>query len=235
MGSAVKHKLLLIEDDLPLAELIVDFLEAEEFIVIHAESIEDAFTKSQGQNIELVLCDVMLPGQDGFSAFPTLSKKVPAPIIFMTALAAPEDEIFGLELGAADYISKPVVPNLLLARIRARLSRQPSPQSNSQIWEQDGLILHKAHQQLCFADQNYPLTTQETELLWVFVHHLEQVLSREYLFEQIIGREYDGLDRAMDLKISRLRRKLENIGIPGLAIRTVHGRGYLLSFATDEI
>lgn len=232
MGSAVTHTLLLIEDDLPLAELIVTFLSNQGFEVLHAPSVELAHKLVQGKTISLALCDVMLPGQDGFSAFPTLSGHLNAPIIFMTALADSEDEIRGLELGAADYISKPVVPSLLLARIKARLKTAPG--EDKQLWQRRGLSLHKAHQQLCFGEQNYPLTTQETELMWIFVHRLDEVLSREYLFEQFIGREYDGLDRAMDLKISRLRRKLEKIAVPGLSIRTVHGRGYLLSFSLDE-
>ncbi|WP_372871424.1 response regulator transcription factor [Shewanella sp.] len=233
MGSAVSPTLLLIEDDLPLAELICTFLENNGFKLLHASSVEAAFKLLPGKTVSLVICDVMLPGQDGFSAFPKLSRIVAAPIIFMTALADNEDEIRGLELGAADYISKPVAPALLLARIKARL--KSTAKDDNQIWQRQDLILHKAHQQLCFADKNYPLTTQETDLMWVFVHHLDQVLSREYLFEQIIGRDYDGLDRAMDLKISRLRRKLEKITIPGLSIRTVHGRGYLLSVNMDEM
>lgn len=232
MGSAVAHTLLLIEDDLPLAELIVTFLSNQGFELIHAPSVESALKKVQGTRISLVLCDVMLPGQDGFSAFPTLSQSLAAPVIFMTALADSEDEIRGLELGAVDYISKPVVPSLLLARINARL-RGSAPEDKL-LWQGHGFSLHKAHQQLHYREQHFPLTTQETELLWEFVHRLDEVLSREYLFERFIGREYDGLDRAMDLKISRLRRKLEHIAVPGLSIRTVHGRGYLLSFSGEK-
>ncbi|MBT1444289.1 response regulator transcription factor [Shewanella sp. JM162201] len=232
MGSAVTPVLLLIEDDLPLAELIITFLENQQFTLIHADSIEAALKACDGKTIDLIICDVMLPGQDGFAAFPTLSRKFAAPVIFMTALANTEDEIHGLELGAVDYITKPVMPGLLLARINARLRRQSKP--DKLIWQRGELQLHRAHQQLSFGERHFELTTQETELLWILLSRIDEVLSREFLFERFIGREYDGLDRAMDLKISRLRRKLEQFRIPGLNIRTVHGRGYVVNFAGEE-
>ncbi|QSX37788.1 response regulator transcription factor [Shewanella sedimentimangrovi] len=225
MGSAVT--ILLIEDDKALAELIATFLETEGFRVVLAGSAEAAMPLLSAQEFDLIICDIMLPGQDGFDFYPTLTRLTQAPVIFMTALAESQDEIRGLELGAVDYISKPVVPALLLARIKARLRR--GSESKSQQWQHHEVSLNLSLQQLTVGERAFPLTTQETALLWIFVHALDQVLSREYLFEQFVGRSYDGLDRAIDLKISRLRKKLDGLDIP-LTIKTVHGRGYLLSY-----
>jgi len=225
LGSAVT--ILLIEDDQALAELIATFLEAEGYHMVLADSAEAALPLLTSQEFQLVLCDIMLPGQDGFGFFPTLSRLSQAPVIFMTALAESEDEIRGLELGAVDYISKPVVPALLLARIKVRLKR--SNEARSQVWQHNEVNLNLSLQQLTVGDRAFELTTQETALLWIFAHAIDQVLSREYLFEQFVGRSYDGLDRAIDLKISRLRKKLDSLDIP-LTIKTVHGRGYLLSY-----
>lgn len=229
MGSTIN--ILLIEDDKALAELISAFLESEGYRLTLAGSAEAARPLLASHEFQLVICDIMLPGQDGFTFFPTLSRLSQAPVILMTALVEDADEIRGLELGAVDYINKPVVPSLLLARIKARL--RPNNLPKLQQWQYKEISLHLSQQQLNVGECTFALTTQESALLWVFVHAIDQVLTREYLFEQLVSRSYDGLDRTIDLKVSRLRKKLECLDVP-LTIKTVHGQGYLLSYQNNK-
>lgn len=171
----------------------------------------------------------MLPGLDGFSIFPQLSASYPCPIIFLTALDNHTDQIHGLNLGACDYLLKPVVPPLLLARIKTNLRKQYHPLGRNQLKLHD-LSLDPKLQQVNLGDEVLSFTTKEFSLLWIFALHAEKVLSREFLFEQLVGREYDGLDRAIDVKISRLRKRLDELYVPGLAITTIHGKGYLFNY-----
>ncbi|WP_028762454.1 response regulator transcription factor [Shewanella colwelliana] len=222
-------KILLIEDDLDLAELTVLYLSQQGFELTHVESAEEVSQLDRTEHFDLIICDIMLPGQDGFSLFEALAERFRCVIIFMTALDGQQEQIKGLELGASDYIVKPVDPELLVARIRANLRKgQTNPQSKT-------LAIHDFHidftkQQLSIAGLPHKVTTQEFSLLWIFAQHHGEILSRESLFEQYVGRPYDGLDRAIDLKISRLRKKIEGYQIEGLTIKTVHGQGYLFNY-----
>lgn len=222
-------KILLIEDDLPLANLIITYLELHEMSVIHYESAELALSLKTKSNIELIICDIMLPGLDGFSVAPELSNQFECPLIFLTALDTYEDQIKGLEIGASDYIVKPVVPPLLLARIKANLRKHHHLGTPTQLNLSD-LKLDLSTQQVYLANTALEFTTQEFQLLWIFAQQAGSIISREYLFEQLVNREYNGLDRAVDLKVCRLRKKLDDLSIPGLMIKTVHGKGYLFHY-----
>ncbi|MGL4749135.1 MAG: response regulator transcription factor [Shewanella sp.] len=222
-------QILLVEDDIPLAELVCTYLTQEGYRTIHIDNAENALARRDTDNFDLIICDVMLPGLDGFSIYPQLAASYPCPIIFLTALDNHTDQIRGLNLGACDYLLKPVVPPLLLARIKATLRKQHNPLSRSQLKIYD-LSLNPNLQQVCLGDEVLSFTTKEFSLLWIFALHAGKVLSREFLFEQLVGREYDGLDRAIDLKISRLRKRLDELYVPGLAITTIHGKGYLFNY-----
>lgn len=225
------YHILLIEDDLALAELMVMYLEQFEFTVQLATSGAEARLLLQSARFHAVLCDIMLPDCDGFSLFDGHKQQLDCPFIFLTALDGQQQQIRGLELGALDYLVKPVAPELLLAKLRALL-RHISPQQPKQ-WQTGQLCLSQARQQLLYQGHDCGLTTQEFDLLWIFVQHLGQVLSRDFLFTAYVGREYDGLDRAIDLKVSRLRKALDDIAIAGLQLKTVHGKGYLLSYSPE--
>lgn len=222
-------KILLIEDDLPLADLIITYLERHDMSVTHYESAELALSLKAKSNIELIICDIMLPGLDGFSVAPELSNQFECPLIFLTALDTHEDQIRGLEIGASDYVVKPVVPPLLLARIKANLRKNNHIDTPAQLNLSD-LKLDQATQQVYLANTPLEFTTQEFQLLWIFAQQAGSIISREYLFEQLVKREYNGLDRAVDLKVCRLRKKLDDLSIPGLMIKTVHGKGYLFHY-----
>ncbi len=175
----------------------------------------------------------MLPGEDGFGIYPRLAACYPCPLIFLTARDSEGDQILGLELGACDYLLKPVVPPLLLARIRTQLRNRQQLPGRKTLCLHD-LQLDPNQQQVLLAGSALAFTTKEFELLWVFVINAGRVLSREYLFEQFIGRAYDGLDRAIDLKVSRLRKRLDELEISGLQITTVHGKGYLFNYQPNQ-
>lgn len=226
-------QILLIEDDQPLAELVCTYLTQEGYKLIHLDNAEDALIRRDTDEFDLIICDVMLPGQDGFSIYPQLAASYPCPIIFLTALDNHADQIRGLNLGACDYLLKPVVPPLLLARIKANLRKQQSSSSRSKLKLHD-LFLDPNLQQVNLGDEALSFTTKEFSLLWIFALHAGKVLSREFLFEQLVGREYDGLDRAIDLKISRLRKRLDELNVPGLAITTIHGKGYLFNYLPTQ-
>ncbi|MCG9697645.1 response regulator transcription factor [Shewanella sp. Isolate11] len=225
-------RLLLIEDDIDLAELTTLYLSQQGFDLTHTESAEAALALPE-QAFELIICDVMLPGESGFSVFEQLKKRYQCTLIFMTALDGQEDQIKGLDIGASDYIVKPINPELLTARIRANLRKASAQTSN--LITLDGLTIDNSLQQITIDSHPLKFTTQEFNLLWIFARRHGQVLSREYLFEQYVGRPYDGLDRAIDLKVSRLRKKVDSYQIEGLSIQTVHGRGYLFNYQPKHL
>lgn len=227
-----QSQILLIEDDLPLAELVCTYLEQEGFHLVHLDNAEDALLRQDADDFDLILCDVMLPGQDGFSLYPQLAASYPCPIIFLTALDSHLDQIRGLDLGACDYLLKPVVPPLLLARIKASLRKQQPKTARDSLRLHD-LELNPNLQQVNLGNEVISFTTKEFSLLWIFVLYAGKVLSREFLFEQFVGREYDGLDRAIDLKVSRLRKRLDELNVPGLTITTIHGKGYLFNYLPE--
>lgn len=229
MNEIIDCNILLIEDDLPLAGLIQEYLDSQGYQITHIAKGLDVHTLPEENSYDLILCDVMLPDIDGFNLSNILEEKFLCPIIFLTALSDDEDQIKGLELGAIDYIVKPVEPNVLLARIRANLRKAQAHVSQDKIVISD-LVLDKKNKTVTLDGQLLDLTSQDFELFWIFAQNQGKLLSREFLFQAIIGREYNGLDRTVDARTSRLRSKLESFAIPGLIIRTVWGKGYLFTY-----
>ncbi|MCE9677757.1 response regulator transcription factor [Shewanella sp. AS1] len=224
-----KPKILLIEDDIDLAELTLTYLSKQGFELTHAGSAQEVLALPSDSVFDLIICDIMLPDQDGFSLFAKLQARYRCVIIFMTARDGQHDQIKGLDLGASDYLVKPINPELLVARIKANL-RKPQAEVASNIIKLHDLTIDYAQQQLTIQGEQKQITTQEFSLLWIFANHHSKILSREFLFEQYVGRPYDGLDRAVDLKVSRLRKKIDSYQISGLTIKTVHGKGYLFNY-----
>lgn len=222
-------QLLLIEDDIPLAELTSAYLTKQGYQVLHVTQISTALKLTPQLPVDLLICDVMLPGVTGFNAFDELVHKFECPLLFLTALDGIDEQVTGLQLGACDYIVKPVQPQLLKARIEANLRKHPLKykQQPHQLSLGNITLDRQLHTAVC-GTTRFVLTTKEFDVLWVFARHLGQVLSREYLFEQIVGRPFDGLDRAVDSKVSRLRRSLQQQPQWGLELITVHSKGYRL-------
>jgi len=229
------NHILLVEDDLRLANLIAKFLEQNGFQVsmLHQGDTVADFLKKNSP--DLIILDVMLPKQDGFTVCRRIRSSYIHPIIFLTAKDSDFDHVLGLEIGADDYIIKPVEPHVLLARINMLLRRKKQSQINAVEHLKFGqLNIHKASRQVSLSSEPIELTSHEFELLWLLASNAGEPQSREYIHKQMIGREYDGLDRSVDVRISRLRKKLGDCTENPYRIITVWGKGYLFSSSAWE-
>ncbi|MBX2858173.1 MAG: winged helix-turn-helix domain-containing protein [Cellvibrionaceae bacterium] len=219
---------LLAEDDRRLAELVKDYLEANGFQVVIEEQGYNVARAMQNLNPDILVLDVMLPGKDGLAICKDVRPKFDGPILMLTARDSDMDQVLGLEFGADDYVIKPAEPRVLLARIRALLRRYQQPDEKEQSELNFGsLSIHVASREVSLDGAAVPLSSHEFDMLLTFAKQAGKVLSREYLFNVIYGRAYDGLDRTIDVRISQLRKKLGDNSDEPARIKTVWGRGYL--------
>ncbi|MDB6097963.1 MAG: transcriptional regulator [Gammaproteobacteria bacterium] len=229
---AIAARILIVDDDPDLRNLIADFLGAHGFIVTAVESAKAMRLAIDEQQPDLVIMDVMMPGEDGLSAARHLSAQGGPAIIMLSALGSDTDRIIGLEVGADDYLPKPCNPRELLARVRAVLRRHSAVRAlhpeRSDLYEFMGWRLDLTRHDL--RDPSgilIELSDGEFSLLRSLVEHPQRVLSRDRLLELAHGRNIEVFDRAIDSQISRLRRKLNNRSDVEL-IRTVRNEGYML-------
>ena len=220
--------ILLVEDDRRLAQLVKDFLESNDFQVAVEENGNRVTRQVQNLNPALIVLDLMLPGKDGLTLCKELRPHFKGPILMLTARDSDVDQVLGLEYGADDYVIKPAEPRVLLARIRALLRRyyQQDPR------EQEELVfgqlrIQPSARQVFLADSEVILSSHEYDLLIALAAQAGQILSREFLFNHIYNREYDGLDRTIDVRVSQLRKKLNDNPDNPTRIKTIWGKGYL--------
>ena len=234
----MKTRILLVEDDDRLATLTAEYLRKNDYEVNIEIRGDTAEARILQENPDLVILDVMLPGKDGFEVCRAIRERFKGVILMLTARDEDLDQILGLELGADDYIAKPVQPRLLLARIKALLRRSPSGEASSGETVDNGqpTQLSFGHFMISQATRNaslggvlIDLTTAEFDLLWLLARHAGSILSRDDLLLQLRGIGFDGLDRSIDARISRLRRKLGDDPENPTRIKTVRGKGYLFS------
>lgn len=219
---------LLAEDDKRLAELVKDYLEDHEFKVVVEEVGHNVPRCIQDLDPDIVILDIMLPGKDGLTVCKEVRPKYNGPILMLTARDSDMDQVLGLEFGADDYVIKPAEPRVLLARIRALLRRYQQPEKTDVSELRFGsLYIQISSRKVTLEEQDVPLSSHEFDLLTTFARQAGKVLSREYLFNTIYGRPYDGLDRTVDVRISQLRKKLGDNSDNPARIKTVWGRGYL--------
>jgi two-component system response regulator RstA len=226
-----RDTIVLVEDDTGLAALIRERLVAEGFAVVHETHGARACGVIQQQQPDLVILDIMLPGMDGFQICRQVRPAYHGPILILTARDDDLDQILGLELGADDYVTKPVKPRVLLARIRALLRRSQAvaPAAPSQRITLGRLVVDASRREVTQDHHPVPLSTVEFDVLWYLVGHVGQVVSRQDLYHAIYNYDYDGLDRTIDVYISRLRQKLGDDPAAPHYIKTVRGVGYLLA------
>ncbi|WP_300320045.1 winged helix-turn-helix domain-containing protein [Accumulibacter sp.] len=235
----MKTRILLVEDDERLAELTAEYLRKNDLEVVIEPNGTVAESRIVDERPDLVILDVMLPGKDGFEICRAVRARYHGVILMLTAREEDFDQILGLELGADDYIAKPVQPRLLLARIKALLRRAPSLPSAGVAGvarpEQPAELafgrfrISQATRSTHLGDDGIDLTTAEFDLLWLLARHAGSVLSRDDLLQKLRGIGFDGLDRSIDARISRLRRKLGDDPENPTRIKTVRGKGYLFS------
>lgn len=227
-------RILLVEDDERLAELTAEYLRKNDFEVSHEARGDSAEARILSERPDLVVLDVMLPGKDGFEVCRSVRPRYPGVILMLTARDEDLDQILGLELGADDYIGKPVQPRVLLARIKALLRRTaPAPVAASPEGG-DSLVfgsfrISQSTRTAELGGERIDLTTAEFDLLWQLALHAGSILSRDDLLQELRGIGFDGLDRSIDARISRLRKKLGDDPENPTRIKTVRGKGYLFS------
>jgi two-component system response regulator RstA len=231
--------LLIIEDDVKLADLISTYLSNHHFDIQHAEGGISGIERVKKYLPQLVILDLMLPELDGLSVCKELRTFYHGRIIILTASDEDMDQVACLEIGADDFISKPVHPRVLLARIKVLLKRDCLPPdtaknsySDKNVIVYGGLSIQYDKRRVLLDQREINLTEAEFSLLWLFAKNPERTLSRDEIMQQTRGLKYDGFDRSIDNRVVSLRKKLsDNKGLPK-RILTVRGKGYL--FVTDR-
>jgi len=224
--SADHPLVVLVEDDLRLADLVASYLQTNGFRVIVEHRGDQVVERVQRDSADLVVLDLGLPGKDGFTVCRELRAAFSLPILILTARDNDIDHVVGLELGADDYVIKPVEPRVLVARIQALLRRSRAPSAEGRTLRFGALVISSAARSVTLDDQPVTLSSNEFDLLLFLATRAGEVQSRETLYQQLHKREYNGLDRTLDVRISQLRKKLGDTGYPE-RIRTVWGHGYL--------
>ena len=234
-AQATPPHILVVDDDREIRDLLARFLERENFHVTTVRDAAEARKALSAAQFQLVVLDLMLPGESGLDFARVLRSQSEIPIVMLTALGEEIDRIVGLELGADDYLAKPFNPRELLARIRAVMRRagdavQSQGEGKFNKLSFGGWVLELSRRRLLSPDEvETPLTGGEYELLVILVERANQVLTRDMLMDLLHGRQTGPFDRAIDVAISRLRRKLEDDGRHAQLIKTVRGGGYVLA------
>lgn len=224
---AAPAHILVVEDDAPLARLMAAALTRDGFRVDCEARGDTAVARIPALSPDLVVLDVMLPGLDGFGVLRALRPHWKGLVLMLTARGDDFDQVTGLELGADDYVVKPVVPQVLLARVRALLRRERHAVTAERRF--GALRLQPGAREAVGPSGPIPLTSAEYDLLLFFADNAGRVVERDELFLALRGMAYDGLDRSLDLRVSKLRSKLREHLDGDAMIRTVHGRGYLFA------
>lgn len=226
-ARAMSARILIVEDDQRLASLLVELLEQAGYTAAIETRGDHAVARILAERPALVLLDVNLPGLDGFTVCRTVRDAYPGRILVLTARGEEVDEVLGLEFGADDYMAKPVSPRRLLARIKALLRRPDA--AHESLVRNGPLVIDPQGRSAVLDGVPLPLSTAEFELLYLLAQRLGEVVSRDEMYRSLRGLEYGGLDRSIDLRISRLRKHLGDNPRRPTWIKTVHGVGYLLT------
>lgn len=222
--------ILLVEDDISLAQWVTEYLTEQSYVVHVCHRGDEVISQVKRLNPQLILLDIMLPGLDGISVCRELRSFYHAPIIMLTARDEEMDEVIGLEVGATDYIIKPVRPRALLARIKSALrysSDTPKTDDQANMINIGQLSINTESRNVSLNQQDVNISSAEYLLLHYLASNAGQVVSRDAVFKATKGREYDGLDRSVDVLISALRKKFHDDPQKPEKIKTIWGRGYL--------
>jgi two-component system OmpR family response regulator len=233
--------ILIVDDDREIRDLLARFLERNRFRVTAARDGREARRAWINGHYQLVVLDLMLPGESGLDLARWMRSQGNVPIIMLTAMGDETDRIIGLELGADDYVPKPFNPRELMARMRAVMRRtaerdERKPDGDARVLRFAGWMLEPLRRRLLNPDGvEVPLTGGEYELLVALLDRANRVLTRDMLLDLLRGRQAGPFDRAIDVAISRLRRKLEDDGRNAQVIKTVRGGGYVLAADVERV
>jgi two-component system response regulator RstA len=229
MSEEKTPKILIVEDDERLAGLTQEYLIRNGLEVGIETDGAKAIRRIIADQPDLLVLDVMLPGADGLTICREVRPQFSNPILMLTARTEDMDQVLGLEMGADDYVAKPVQPRVLLARIRALLRRSENAINEDvpQRLEFDDLVIDNGGRSVSLGGKNVDFTSAEYDLLWLLASNAGRILSREDIFERLRGIEYDGQDRSIDVRISRIRPKIGDDPENPKRIKTVRSKGYL--------
>lgn len=231
------NKILIADDNKQITSILAGYARKEGLepvIALDGKEALDAFAK-YGDEIVMILLDVMMPEVDGFEVCRRLRKESMVPIIMVTARGEDYDKIMGLDIGADDYILKPFSANEVMARVRAVLRRiQVQEQQKQNVYQTGSLFIDLDRYMVKINDEEVPLTKKEIELLWTLAKNKTKVFSRENLLDSIWGYDYYGDSRTVDSHIKRLRAKLDRYEHIGWEIKTIWGVGYRFEEKQDE-
>ncbi|MNV40546.1 Transcriptional regulatory protein SrrA [compost metagenome] len=224
-GSRLKKKLLLVEDEIRIRELVSDYFIQNDWEVLEADNGIDALVWFDSLLPDLLILDIMMPAMNGFEVCREVREKSAVPIILLTAKSTDDDKIYGFELGADDYVTKPFSPKVLVARANALMKRvEGSHQPESSIIKFGSAMFNTLAHRLEVEDAEVELTPKEYDLLWLLIRNKGIVISRDTILSRIWGIEFEGDSRVVDSHIKKLRSKL---GYESRFIRTVIGTGYM--------
>lgn len=225
-------KVLVVDDEAPITELIRFNLEREGFSVLAAADGEEGLRKARAEMPDLVILDLMLPGIDGIEVCQRLRRETTVPIVMLTAKTEEFDKVLGLSVGADDYVTKPFSPRELVARVKAILRRQDMYLEQTSAETTPGrirvgdLVIDADRFEASVRGKRIELTPKEFELLRVLAANRGKVLTRDALLEAVWGYDYGGDTRTVDVHVRRLRQKIEENDSRPAYIQTVHGVGY---------
>jgi len=223
-----KTKILVVDDDVTITELVKMYLERDGYDVIAAYDGTEALRLAREEHPDLLVLDVMLPGVDGLQVCRTVRTESAVPVIMLTALSTEDDRLAGLDLGADDYITKPFSPREVAARVRAVLRRAPAEsgaRNEDKITHGDLTIDFLKHK-VYLAGKSLELTSIEFKLLSILAQEPDRVFTRAQLIEKALGDDFEGFDRTVDVHIHNIRSKLEIDPLRPKYVRTVYGAGY---------
>ena len=227
---SVKPRVLIVEDDAKLRDLLSEYLTSQGFDVRSEQDGLDALLTLRTDPPDVVILDLMLPGLDGFEVCRKARDFYHGGIVMLTARQTSIDQAVGLEIGADDYIVKPVEPRILLARLRSLLRRlapgTPVKQTNDVTV--GPISLCKGRREVSVQGKRLDLTSVEFDVFWFLGGRVGEVVSRDELYREVRGTTYDGIDRGMDIHVSRIRRKIAASGGTSGWIKSVRGVGYML-------
>lgn len=236
ISSAEKSRVIIVEDDERLASLTAEYLQSNGLEVQVIGDGAVAIPAIIEQQPDIVVLDLMLPGADGLEVCKMVRDKFKKPILMLTARTDDVDQVLGLEMGADDYVAKPVKPRVLLARIRALLRRSDKAGDAAADADEEGnvnrlefgnLVIDNSAREVWLANEPVDLTSAEYDLLWLLSSNAGIILSREEIFERLRGIQYDGQDRSIDVRVSRIRPKVGDDPMNPRRIKTVRSKGYL--------
>lgn len=230
------NKIVYVEDEIEVGELISSYLKKHDMevsLITRGDLAEQAILEI---NPDLVLLDIMLPGKDGMTLCRDLRAQWQGPIVLLTSLDSDMNHILALEMGANDYILKTTPPAVLLARLRLHLRQsqhhtQTEEQTNSysRMIRFGQLSIDMLNRQVTLEGEVIALSTADFDLLWELASHAGQILNRDALLQTLRGVNYDGMDRSIDVAISRLRKKLKDNATEPYRIKTIRNKGYLFA------